>query len=65
MRLTTILLIALLPVGASGQSLTTDLEGRAELWPSDDRCYQHRWSGSAKVGLEWGPTTGSIPACAG
>jgi len=57
MRLTTLLLIALLPAAASGQTLTTDLEGKAELWPSDDRCYQHRWSGSAQVGAEWGPAT--------
>jgi hypothetical protein len=57
MRLTTLLLIVLLPAVASGQTLTTDLEGRAELWPTDDRCYQHRWGASANVGVKWGPAT--------
>jgi hypothetical protein len=48
-----LLAILLLPVAASGQTLTTDLNGKAELWGSDDRCYQHRWGASAQVGVKW------------
>jgi hypothetical protein len=49
-----LLAILLLPLAASGQTVTTDLNGKAELWPTDDRCYQHRWGASANVGVEWG-----------
>jgi hypothetical protein len=49
--------ILLLPAAASAQQVTTDLNGKAELWPTDDRCYQHRWGAAANVGVEWGRVT--------
>jgi hypothetical protein len=52
-----LLAILLLPAAASAQQVTTDLNAKAELWPTDDRCYQHRWGASANVGVEWGRVT--------
>lgn len=42
---------------ASGQSLTSDLNGRFEYWPSDDQCYQNQIQANSSVTASMGAFT--------